>query len=145
MLRLRNSSIADDGACLWSWFGSVQAATHHEHGDRTRTAHHSGWDVPFWFAVSSPLLGVLVVLLVLTIFAGDPQPKSITPTVWFRRLAEYVFAPGIPLARAQGGSAAPSGDAKRQSGEAAHNELHVPMINPTPRGSNRTSACDVAN
>jgi hypothetical protein len=68
MLRLRNGSIADDKACLWSWFSSVQAATHNEHGDRTRTAHHSGWDVPFWFAVSSPLLGLLVALLGLTIF-----------------------------------------------------------------------------
>jgi hypothetical protein len=36
---------------------------------------------------------------------------------------QYVFVSGIPLARAQGGSAAPSGDAKRQSGEAAHNEF----------------------
>jgi hypothetical protein len=45
MLGLRNGSIADDGARLWSWFSSVQAATHHEHGDRTRTDHDSGWDV----------------------------------------------------------------------------------------------------
>ncbi len=68
MLRLRNGSIADDRACLWSWFSSVQAATHYEHGDRTRTARHSGWDMPFWFAASSPLLGVLVALLALAIF-----------------------------------------------------------------------------
>jgi len=59
--------VADDGACLWSWFSSVQAATHSEHGDRTRTAHQSGWNVPFWFAVSSPFLGVLVALLALAI------------------------------------------------------------------------------
>jgi hypothetical protein len=71
MLRLRNGSIADDRACLWSWFSSVQAATHNEHGDRTRTAHDSGWDVSFWFAVSSPLLGVLLALLALQFFTGD--------------------------------------------------------------------------
>jgi hypothetical protein len=68
MLRLRNGSIADDRDCLWSWFSSVQAATHDQHGDQTRTAHHSGWDVPFWFAVSSPFLGVLLGILALAIF-----------------------------------------------------------------------------
>jgi len=68
MLRLRNGSIADDGVRLWSWFTSVQAATHNKYGDRTRTAHHSGWDVSFWFAVSSPLLGVLLGILALAIF-----------------------------------------------------------------------------
>jgi hypothetical protein len=31
-------------------------------------AHDSGWDVSFWFAVSSPLLGLLVALLALAIF-----------------------------------------------------------------------------
>jgi hypothetical protein len=61
--------VASDGACLWSWFSSVQAATHNEHGDRARTTHQSGWDLPFWFAVSSPLLGVLVALLALAIFS----------------------------------------------------------------------------
>jgi hypothetical protein len=60
--------VAGDEACLWSWFSSVQAATRNEHRDRTRTAHHLGWDVPFWFAVSSPLVGVLVALLALAIF-----------------------------------------------------------------------------
>jgi hypothetical protein len=68
MLRLRNGSIADDGGCLWNWFSSVQAAIHNKYKDRTRTAHHSGWDVPFWFAVSSPLLGVLFALLALAMF-----------------------------------------------------------------------------
>ena len=61
--------VADDGVCLWSWFSSVQAATHNnKDGDRTRAAHHSGWDIPFWFVVSSPLLGVLAALLALAIF-----------------------------------------------------------------------------
>jgi hypothetical protein len=60
--------VAGDEACLWSWFSSVQAATHKEHGDLTRTAHDSGWDVSFWFAVSSPLLGLLIALLALAIF-----------------------------------------------------------------------------
>jgi hypothetical protein len=68
MLRLRNCSIADDGACLWSWFSSVQAAAHNEHGDRTRTAHDSDWSVSFWFAVSSPLIGVLLAFLAAAIF-----------------------------------------------------------------------------
>ena len=60
--------VAGDAAYLWSWFSSVEGATYNEHGDRTRTAHDSGWDVPFWFAVSSPRLGVLVALLALAIF-----------------------------------------------------------------------------
>jgi hypothetical protein len=68
MLRLRNCWSVDDKACLWSWFSSVQAATHNEHGDRTRTAHHSGWDVLFWFAVSRPLIAVLLGFLALAIF-----------------------------------------------------------------------------
>ena len=67
ILSLRNGSIADDGVCPWSWFSSVQAATHNNYGDRTRTAHHSGWDISLWFAVSSPLLGILVALLALAI------------------------------------------------------------------------------
>jgi hypothetical protein len=32
------------------------------------TAKKSDWDVSFWFAVSSPLLGVLVALIALAIF-----------------------------------------------------------------------------
>jgi hypothetical protein len=32
------------------------------------TAEKSDWDVSFWFAVSSPLLGLLVALLALVIF-----------------------------------------------------------------------------
>jgi hypothetical protein len=32
------------------------------------TAGGSGWDISFWFAVSSPLLGVLLAVLVLMIF-----------------------------------------------------------------------------
>ncbi len=70
-----------------------------------------------------PLLGLLVALLALAIFCRWSAAQEHNSGRRFRRLAEYVFAPGIPLARAQGGSAAPSGDAKRQSGEAAHNEL----------------------
>jgi hypothetical protein len=54
--------VAADEPCLWSWFTSVQAATHHEHGDKTGT-DHLGWDVSFWVAVSIRLLGVLVALL----------------------------------------------------------------------------------
>jgi len=53
---------------FWSWFSSVQAATHNEHADRTRTAHNSGWSVSFWFAVTSPLIGVLLGILALAIF-----------------------------------------------------------------------------
>jgi hypothetical protein len=34
MLRLRNPWSVDDKACLWSWFSSVQAATHNEREDR---------------------------------------------------------------------------------------------------------------
>ena len=66
--RSRNGSIADDGAWLWSWFSSVQAATHNERGDRTRTIQDSGWNVSFWFAISSPLIGVLFAILALAIF-----------------------------------------------------------------------------
>jgi hypothetical protein len=33
-----------------------------------QTAQNSGWDVSFWFAVSSPLLGVLLAILGLVIF-----------------------------------------------------------------------------
>ena len=62
------AQVEKDRACLWSWFSSVQAATHNKDGDRARTAHHSGWDMPFWFAVSSPLLGVLAALFALAIF-----------------------------------------------------------------------------
>jgi hypothetical protein len=62
--------VEGDRAFLWSWFSSVQAATHDKYEDRTRTAHDSGWDVSFWFAVSIPLLGVLAAL-----------PKNIAPTV----------------------------------------------------------------
>jgi hypothetical protein len=32
------------------------------------TAKKSDWDVSFWFAISSPLLGVLVGILALAIF-----------------------------------------------------------------------------
>jgi hypothetical protein len=32
------------------------------------TAKKSDWDVSFWFAISSPLLGVLVAILALAIF-----------------------------------------------------------------------------
>jgi hypothetical protein len=69
MPRLRNSGSGDDDPCFWSWFSSVQATTCSEHGDRTGTGRQSGWNVPFWFAVSSPLLGVLVALLALAIFS----------------------------------------------------------------------------
>ena len=57
-----NSSIRDDAAWLWSWFSSVQAATHKEHGDRVRTAHDSRWSPRFWLAASRPLLGFLLAL-----------------------------------------------------------------------------------
>jgi len=68
ILRLRNGSIAHDGGRLWSWFSSVQAATHDKYGDRTRTVQDSGWSVSFWFAVTSPLLGFLLGILALAIF-----------------------------------------------------------------------------
>ncbi len=32
------------------------------------TAKKSDWDVSFWFAISSPLLGVLLAILALAIF-----------------------------------------------------------------------------
>jgi hypothetical protein len=35
--------------------------TNHTHPD-------SGWDISFWFAVTSPLLGVLLAILALAIF-----------------------------------------------------------------------------
>jgi hypothetical protein len=62
---IANGSIADDRACLWSWFSSVQAATHNEHGDRTRKAAGA---FPFGLAVTSPLIGVLLAVLALAIF-----------------------------------------------------------------------------
>jgi hypothetical protein len=31
-------------------------------------AQRSGWDVSFWFAISSPLLGILLAILALAIF-----------------------------------------------------------------------------
>ena len=36
-----------------------------------KTAKGSGWNVSFWFAVSSPLLGVLVGILAAAIFVDD--------------------------------------------------------------------------
>jgi hypothetical protein len=33
-----------------------------------KTAKDSGWDVSFWFALSSPLLGVLLGILAAAIF-----------------------------------------------------------------------------
>jgi hypothetical protein len=33
-----------------------------------KIAKDSGWDVSFWFAVSSPFLGVLLAILALAIF-----------------------------------------------------------------------------
>jgi hypothetical protein len=68
ILRLGARSIGDDRACSWSWFSSVQAATHKEHGDRPRKAQNSGGSVSFWFAISSPLIGILLALLALVIF-----------------------------------------------------------------------------
>jgi hypothetical protein len=35
-----------------------------------KTAKDSGWDVSFWFAVSSPLLGVLLAIVALAIFCA---------------------------------------------------------------------------
>lgn len=66
--RLRDGSIADDGVRLWSWFSSVQAATHNNYGDRTRMVQDSGWSVSFWFAVTSPLLGAILAILALATF-----------------------------------------------------------------------------
>jgi len=57
--------VASDGACLWSWVSSVQAATHNEHGDRTRKAAGA---FPFGLAVTSPLIGILLAVLALAIF-----------------------------------------------------------------------------
>ncbi|MEY2527889.1 MAG: hypothetical protein QOE73_2660 [Verrucomicrobiota bacterium] len=34
-----------------------------------KTAKDLAWDVSFWFAVSSPLLGVLLAILALAIFS----------------------------------------------------------------------------
>jgi len=59
--------VAGDEACLWNWFGSVQAATH-PRGDRTCKAHNSRWNVAFFFAVMSPLIGILPAVLALAIF-----------------------------------------------------------------------------
>jgi hypothetical protein len=36
---------------------------------RKPTPENSGWNVSFWFAVSSPLLGVLLGILAAAIFA----------------------------------------------------------------------------
>jgi len=62
---IANGSIADDGASLWSWFSSVQAATHHEHEDRTRKAAGA---FPFGFAVTTPLIRILHAVIALAIF-----------------------------------------------------------------------------
>jgi hypothetical protein len=46
---------------------------------RTKDA---GWNISFWFAVSSPAIGVLVAILALLIFCrGSEQAMSITPIV----------------------------------------------------------------
>jgi hypothetical protein len=62
---IANGSIADDRASLWSWFSSVQAAAHHEHGDRTRKAAGA---FPFGLAVTSPLIRILHAVIALAIF-----------------------------------------------------------------------------
>ena len=38
---------------------------------RNPTAEESGWRVSFWFAVSSPLIGVLLAFLAAAIFVAD--------------------------------------------------------------------------
>jgi len=76
-MKTSNSWIGDDGNCVWSWFSSVQAgktdseqrlarATRSMKTDRSDP--DSGWDISFWFAVSSPLLGVLTGLVALMVF-----------------------------------------------------------------------------
>jgi hypothetical protein len=57
--------VAGDEACLWTWFSSVQAATHHEPGDRTRQAAGT---FLLGLVVTSPLIGILFALLALAIF-----------------------------------------------------------------------------
>jgi len=66
--------VAGDGACLWSWFSSVQAASHDEHGDRTRKAAGA---FPFGLAVTSPLIGILVVVLALAIFVLEKSNRGL--------------------------------------------------------------------
>jgi len=77
-MKTSNSWIGEDGNCVWSWFSYVQAgktesdqrlasATRSMKTDRS-SAPESGWDISFWFAVSSPLLGVLTGLVALMIF-----------------------------------------------------------------------------
>jgi len=108
MLRLRNGWSVDDKVCLWSWFSSVQAATHNKYEDRTRTAHHSGWDVPFWFAVSSPLLGVLVALLALAIFCQWEKQPRITRIKRIGRNLRFIRGTHVTcraVASREGGSA----------------------------------------
>ena len=76
-MKTSNSWIGEDGNCVWSWFSSVQAGkteSDQRLASATRSmktnaiAEDSGWDFCFWFAVSSPLLGVLTGLVALMIF-----------------------------------------------------------------------------
>ena len=76
-MKTSNSWIGEDGNCVWSWFSSVQAGkteSDQRLASATRSvktncsAKESGWDISFWFAVSSPLLGVLTGLVALTVY-----------------------------------------------------------------------------
>jgi hypothetical protein len=70
-MKTSNSWIGDDGTCVWSWFSSVQAGktdSDQRLASARRTmktdlsALDSHWNVSFWFAVSSPFLGLLGIL-----------------------------------------------------------------------------------
>ncbi len=41
------------------------------------TAKKSDWDVSFWFAISSPLLGVLLATIALTIFVLEKSNRGL--------------------------------------------------------------------
>ena len=42
-------------------------------------AQNSGWRVSFWFAVSSPLIGVLLAFLAAAIFVDDRRSHELNP------------------------------------------------------------------
>ena len=56
------------------------------------TAKESGWRVSFWFAVSSPLLGVLLGFLAAAIFCRWPEEAmSITPIIFVLLILLFGF------------------------------------------------------
>ena len=65
-------------------------------------AQESGWNVSFWFAVSSPLLGVLLGILAAAIFLSMiDEAMSITPIVFVLIILLFGFDSAGPVKRHQ--------------------------------------------